>query len=105
MVRTVLLSLQGNNIIINNSNLEVNVGDTVKYVSTDGNQYEIMIVNKDDFLVNNNNGAPIVGTADSDNDFNTDAVNNKPIGTVKFYSVSTPGGGTPLAPPKIIISH
>ena len=105
MVRTVSLSLQGSNIIIDSSSLNVNVGDTIEFVSTDGNQFDITIANDDNFFVNNNDGETIKGTANDDNDFITDAVNNKPIGTTKFYSVTTPGGGTPQAPPRIIIVH
>ena len=103
MQRNVLLSLHGNSILIDQSSLDVLIGDTVAFISSDGNQYDIVIPNKDNFFVNNDNGATIEGMADQNIDLITNAVNNKPVGTTKYYSVTTPGGGVPLAPPRIIV--
>jgi plastocyanin len=107
MERTVNLSLQGNKIIVDPSSLNVQVGDTVKFHSTDNKFYDIVIANKDNFFTVSVSGTTI--ELDVPVDDATDVVKSKPIGSVKYYNVTTPdnattpGGGTPYAPPRIII--
>jgi hypothetical protein len=73
----------------------------------DGNFYEIVIANKDNFFSVSVSGVTM--ELDVPADDSTDVVKSKPIGSVKYYNVTTPddattpGGGTPYAPPRIII--
>lgn len=105
MERTVYLSLQGNRIIVNPSSLDVQVGDTIKFVS-DPNYYDVVIPNKDNFFVNNDNGKTIEFIVPPSTTYIPNpalAINNKPAGIIKYYTVTTPGGGITYAPPRIIL--
>jgi plastocyanin len=92
----------GNVIMVKPSILYLSVGDTVTFHADDNNTYDVVIPNKEKFFVSAD-GATIDDSATENNSPVTTAVNAKPIRTEKGYAVTTPGGGTPLAPPKIII--
>ena len=103
MQHIVTFASQGNNIIVNPSSLNVRAGDTVVFVAADANHYDVIIPNRDNFFVNNDNGKTLEFVVTQSQSVTTPAVNNKPNGTNKYYSVTTPGGGVPYAPPRIII--
>jgi len=103
MQQIVTFTSKGIDIIVNPSSLNVQVGDTVIFVAADANHYDVVIPNKDNFFVNNNNGATLEYSVTQAQSITTPVVNNKPDGTVKYYSATTPGGGVPYAPPRIII--
>ena len=98
----VTLRTQGSFIMVDPSSLYVHVADTIEFVSSDGADYDVVIPNRDKFFVSSN-GATIEEAVNSTTSPVTPEVNDKPIGTKKYYSVSTPGGGMPYAPPRIII--
>jgi plastocyanin len=103
MQHIITFASQGNNIIVNPSSLNVRANDTVVFVAADANHYDVVIPNKDNFFVNNDNGATLEYSVTQSQSVTTPTVNKKPDGTVKYYSVTTPGGGIPYAPPRIVV--
>lgn len=98
---TIVLRTPGIGIIIEPSSLNVSAGDTVEFVSDDGKDYNIVIPNKVVFF------GQAAGIIDVDANATNSPVlagvnSNIPIGTTIYYSVTTPGGQPPYAPPRII---
>lgn len=89
-------------IIVEPSSVHVHAGDTIKFKSDDGKDYNIVIPNKNIFF---GQAASIIDVdADQQNSPVTNSVNaNVPDGTIKYYSVTTPGGQNTCAPPRIIL--
>lgn len=102
MKHTINLSSSGSFIIVDSSSLYVSEGDTVEFKSLDGDEYDIVIPNKDTFFVSQT-GETIEETATETQTPETSQVNSKPGGTTKYYSVTTPGGQNTCAPPRIIL--
>ena len=102
MEQPVHLESIGNIIFVKPQTLYVKVGDTIKFYVDDANEYDIVIPNKDKFFVSAT-GATIEETATAALKPVTPAVNLKAVKTEKIYEVTTPGGGTTDAPPKIIV--
>jgi len=78
----------------------VEVGGTVEFYADDANEYKVKILKANEFFETDN--SEINETVIKDDSKGTPPV-KAPVGTRIGYSVTTPGGGTPAAPPRIIV--